>query len=102
MFCQVVPINKEILQRQYEERNKTGEAILALSDCLYTTGDATLKKKVQVKLPLNDVRKPTESDEDYVYRLFRQNTNGQFTLTDNVVTVDEDHNAVFETDKISG
>ncbi|XP_071150635.1 uncharacterized protein [Mytilus edulis] len=98
----VVPINKEILQRQYEERNKTGEAILALSDCLYTTGDATLKKKVQVKLPLNDVRNPTESDEDYVYRLFRQNTNGQFTLTDNVVTVDEDHNAVFETDKISG
>ncbi|CAC5393449.1 unnamed protein product [Mytilus coruscus] len=98
----VVPINKEILRRQYEERSKKGEAILAISDCLYTTGDTTLKKKVQVKLPLNDIRIPDESDEDYVYRLFRQNTNGQFTLTDNVVTVDENHNAVFETDKISG
>ncbi|XP_052079481.1 uncharacterized protein LOC127717739 isoform X5 [Mytilus californianus] len=98
----VVPINKEILRRQYEERNKKGEAILAITDCLYTTGDTTLKKKVQVKLPLNDIRIPDESDEDYVYRLFRQNTNGQFTLTDNVVTVDENHNAVFETDKISG
>ncbi|CAC5393452.1 ANK [Mytilus coruscus] len=31
-----------------------------------------------------------------------KNTNGQFTLTDNVVTVDENHTAVFETDKISG
>ncbi|CAC5393447.1 unnamed protein product [Mytilus coruscus] len=98
----VIPVNKAILRRQYEERSKNGEAILAISDCLYTTGDTNLKKKVQVKLPLNDIRKPTESDEDYVYRLFRQNTHGQFTLTDNVVTVDENHTAVFETDKISG
>ncbi|XP_052079494.1 uncharacterized protein LOC127717739 isoform X15 [Mytilus californianus] len=98
----VIPVNKEILRRQYEERSKKGEAILAISDCLYTSGDTPLKKKVQVKLPLNDIRNPNESDEDYVYRLFRQNTNGQFTLTDNVVTVDENHTAVFETDKISG
>ncbi|XP_071148813.1 uncharacterized protein [Mytilus edulis] len=98
----VIPVNKAILRRQYEERSKNGEAILAISDCLYTTGDTHLKKKVQVKLPLNDIRKPSESDEDYVYRLFRQNTHGQFTLTDNVVTVDENHTAVFETDKISG
>ncbi|VDH97925.1 Hypothetical predicted protein [Mytilus galloprovincialis] len=98
----VIPVNKAILRRQYEERSKNGEAILAISDCLYTTGDTHLKKKVQVKLPLNDIRKPCESDEDYVYRLFRQNTHGQFTLTDNVVTVDENHTAVFETDKISG
>ncbi|XP_052079490.1 uncharacterized protein LOC127717739 isoform X11 [Mytilus californianus] len=98
----VIPVNKEILRRQYEKRSKIGEAILAISDCLYTSGDKTLKKKVQVKLPLNDIRNPNESDEDYVYRLFRQNTNGQFTLTDNVVTVDENHTAVFETDKISG
>lgn len=90
------------MRRQYEERGKNGEAILAISDCLYTTGDTNLKQKVQVKLPLNDIRKPSESDEDYVYRLFRQNTHGQFTLTDNVVTVDENHTAVFETDKISG
>ncbi|XP_052079493.1 uncharacterized protein LOC127717739 isoform X14 [Mytilus californianus] len=98
----VIPVNKEILRRQYEERSKNGEAILAISDCLYTTGDTNLRKKVQVKLPLNDIRNPTESDEDYVYRLFRQNTHGQFTLTDNVVTVDENHTAVFETDQISG
>ncbi|XP_063412417.1 uncharacterized protein LOC134695146 [Mytilus trossulus] len=98
----VIPVNKAILRRQYEERSKNGEAILAISDCLYTTGDTNLKQKVQVKLPLNDIRKPSESDEDYVYRLFRQNTHGQFTLTDNVVTVDENHTAVFETDKISG
>ncbi|VDI25647.1 Hypothetical predicted protein [Mytilus galloprovincialis] len=98
----VIPVNKAILRRQYEERGKNGEAILAISDCLYTTGDTNLKQKVQVKLPLNDIRKPSESDEDYVYRLFRQNTHGQFTLTDNVVTVDENHTAVFETDKISG
>ncbi|CAC5393451.1 MXD [Mytilus coruscus] len=98
----VVPVDKQILRRKYEERSKKGEAILAISDCLYTTGDKHLKKKVQVKLPLNDIGKSNKSDEDYVCRLFRQNTNGEFTLTDTVVNVDENNTAVFETDKISG
>lgn len=73
-----------------------------MSDCLYSSGDKELKKKVTVKLPLNDIRKPNDSDKEYEYRLYRQATNGQFSLTDDVVRVDENHIAVFETNKISG
>lgn len=36
-----------------------------------------------------------------IYRLYRQETNGEFTSTDDVVTVN-DGIAVYETDKIDG
>lgn len=75
---------------------------MANSDCLYTSWKKPLKKKVKVKLPLNDVRMPDESDEDTECRLFKQNTNGKFTVTDTVVTMDENKTAVFETNMISG
>lgn len=90
---QVSPVDKNLLRQQ--------KGILAISDCLYASGNTPLKKKVKVKVPMNDVRYQNESHKDHVYRLYRQETNGEFTSTDDVVTVN-DGIAVYETDKIDG